>query len=257
MSLHTGCSSLSKITLPNKLTKIGWAAFQDCTMLNSISLPSSLIEIGLFAFDGCENLKQIIIDTYNLVEFERIKDLLPEHLRRFATHKTAVEIKQGLLDDFNFSCPVKGLRGTSKLNQGAHGNIAQFTEKSKEYQTLRKALETVPFDPSQMDFVSYKTELKNIVDKHVTAYHLQNYVDILEEQIPAGFFSEKRKPEKISNLEILQTHHTIKKIISFLQKGEGIELTTEEKSLLNTRPFLLSKIPQTIQQEIGFYASVR
>jgi len=54
------CKSLKKITLPNKLTKIGDAAF-DFSGLTSITIPNSVTTIGDFAFANCNNLKSITI----------------------------------------------------------------------------------------------------------------------------------------------------------------------------------------------------
>jgi hypothetical protein len=56
-----GCSSLTKITLPERLATIESFAFQRCSSLTSITLPESLKYIGRSAFDGCSSLTSITI----------------------------------------------------------------------------------------------------------------------------------------------------------------------------------------------------
>ena len=48
-----GCSSLTSLTLPSNVTKIGESAFEGCSSLTSLTLPSSVTEIGRSAFKGC------------------------------------------------------------------------------------------------------------------------------------------------------------------------------------------------------------
>ena len=49
-------SSLTSVTLPDSLTRIGSQAFYNCSSLNSISLPNSITEIGILAFYNCSNM---------------------------------------------------------------------------------------------------------------------------------------------------------------------------------------------------------
>ncbi len=55
------CSSLTQITLPSGLRKIGKEAFCNCSVLNSVILPQGLEEIGEGAFRSCFKLTEIII----------------------------------------------------------------------------------------------------------------------------------------------------------------------------------------------------
>lgn len=56
-----GCKKLTKIVLPDTVTKIGDQAFQYCEVLESITLPKNLAEISKNAFEGCTSLKSIEI----------------------------------------------------------------------------------------------------------------------------------------------------------------------------------------------------
>lgn len=53
--------SITHITIPNSVTKIGRHAFENCSALQSIEIPNSVTEIGDSAFIGCSSLKNIEI----------------------------------------------------------------------------------------------------------------------------------------------------------------------------------------------------
>ena len=53
---YWGCESLKSIYVPEGVTEIGYAAFQDCADLSLVSLPDSLVSLGAEAFEGSENV---------------------------------------------------------------------------------------------------------------------------------------------------------------------------------------------------------
>lgn len=55
------CKSLTSITLPIGITKIGWGAFRACSSLTSLTLPSGITEIGNLAFKDCSGLTSLTI----------------------------------------------------------------------------------------------------------------------------------------------------------------------------------------------------
>lgn len=55
------CSQLTNISIPNSVTAIGFSAFSSCTSLKSITLPSSLSSISEALFFGCSQLTTIHI----------------------------------------------------------------------------------------------------------------------------------------------------------------------------------------------------
>ena len=57
------CESLTSITLPIGITKIGWGAFRACSSLRSLTLPSGITEIGNLAFKDCSGLTSLTIPT--------------------------------------------------------------------------------------------------------------------------------------------------------------------------------------------------
>ena len=55
------CRSLKRITIPDSVTAIGEAAFEDCTALTEVALPKGLTNLGMRAFKGCRSLSSITI----------------------------------------------------------------------------------------------------------------------------------------------------------------------------------------------------
>lgn len=53
--------NLTKVTIPEGVTKIGESAFRSCYFLENVKLPNSLLSIGDSAFYSCNNLKSVVI----------------------------------------------------------------------------------------------------------------------------------------------------------------------------------------------------
>ena len=56
-----GCTSLTSVTIPAGVTEIGEAAFRDCTSLASLTIPAGVTTIGVAAFQGCASLASLTI----------------------------------------------------------------------------------------------------------------------------------------------------------------------------------------------------
>jgi len=59
MDTFRNCSSLEKISFPSTITEIGELAFVGCTGLTSIKIPEKVTTIGYYTFSGCKNLKKV------------------------------------------------------------------------------------------------------------------------------------------------------------------------------------------------------
>ena len=51
-----GCSSLTRLDIPNSVTEIGEHAFDGCSSLTGLTIPETVRKIGRHAFDGCISL---------------------------------------------------------------------------------------------------------------------------------------------------------------------------------------------------------
>ena len=60
-SAFEGCVSLASVVLPNTITHINYGTFRDCVALNSITIPGSVTSIGEYAFYKCRSLTNITI----------------------------------------------------------------------------------------------------------------------------------------------------------------------------------------------------
>ncbi|MBP5288871.1 MAG: leucine-rich repeat domain-containing protein, partial [Clostridia bacterium] len=56
-----GCTGLTSVTIPDRVTSFGNYAFWDCTGLTSITIPDSVTSIGSGAFSGCTKLTSVTI----------------------------------------------------------------------------------------------------------------------------------------------------------------------------------------------------
>ena len=54
-------ADVTDYTIPEDVTSIGYAAFENCSSLKSINLPNSIVSIGKAAFDKCSSLTSITI----------------------------------------------------------------------------------------------------------------------------------------------------------------------------------------------------
>ena len=57
--------SITSVTLPSSLTKIGYRAFYGCSSLTSITLPENLTDMGTYAFANCYSVTQLNIKSKN------------------------------------------------------------------------------------------------------------------------------------------------------------------------------------------------
>ena len=57
------CTTLTDVTIPNKVKTIGICAFKGCSGLKNITIPSSVTQIDSAAFNECVALKEIIIPS--------------------------------------------------------------------------------------------------------------------------------------------------------------------------------------------------
>ncbi len=87
-STFRNCSSLEMITLPDAITSIGEYAFYNCTGLVTVDMGDNVASIGEWAFGGCSNLASIVIPD----GVSRIRD----HTFRGCSNLTSVTLGSGV-----------------------------------------------------------------------------------------------------------------------------------------------------------------
>ena len=60
--MFESCKSLTKITIPDTVTKIENNTFANCTGLTEIEIPSNVKSIGISAFSDCSNLEKVTLN---------------------------------------------------------------------------------------------------------------------------------------------------------------------------------------------------
>lgn len=95
-----GYTSLTRITIPNRVSIIGNAVFSHCKSLNHINIPNSITNIGINAFMGCNSIKEI-----NSVKLKEGINLI---YNRFIYYKQMVyKIQYGI--DSDYYCENKNI----------------------------------------------------------------------------------------------------------------------------------------------------
>ena len=72
----TGCDNLTQVSVSNGMTSIEWGMFQACGNLVQVTIPNSITEIGAWAFSGCKKLAVInfVGTTSEWEEIEKSSD---------------------------------------------------------------------------------------------------------------------------------------------------------------------------------------
>ena len=59
--VFTGLTKLTHITVPEWITTLGYATFQNCSALETVVLPAALSSLSSYCFDGCSSLTDITL----------------------------------------------------------------------------------------------------------------------------------------------------------------------------------------------------
>lgn len=55
------CKTVTSVTLPSTISKIGQYCFADCEQMKSVNIPSAVKTISQYTFSGCTNLESLVI----------------------------------------------------------------------------------------------------------------------------------------------------------------------------------------------------
>ena len=147
-----GCSSLTKVTIPDSVTSIGKEAFYKCTKLETISFGENIETIGRWAFTGCSALTNVTIpekvttiesDTFeNCSKLEYI--ILPAGLTSFQDNLTGCpdncviyynKDKVAAHDQFGYELAGHKLLGLCHVTFDANGGKLNGSAKVPVYET--------------------------------------------------------------------------------------------------------------------------
>ena len=176
------CTSLTEINIPDNVSTIGNAAFENCSGLTSVVIPNSVTSIETNAFFGCTGLTEIILPqnlkTIGYDTFRGCDNLLS--VVSFIEDPSYVGFTNGIFDE---NTTINGTlyvpKGTKSLYKrySTHWNINNIVEMDMEYD-----LEITDAELATM-FISYPVEIPEN-DNIKGVYYAKEIVDgelVLEE----------------------------------------------------------------------------
>ena len=82
------CENITSVTIPNTVSSIGYAAFDECHYLSSIDIPNNVTSIEDFAFAGCTGLTDVTVNwvtplsipsnTFSRISLANVRLHIPE-----------------------------------------------------------------------------------------------------------------------------------------------------------------------------------
>ncbi|WP_426350365.1 leucine-rich repeat protein [Alloiococcus sp. CFN-8] len=120
-STFSNCSSLKSITIPSSVIKIEGLAFFDCTKLEKVTLPKNLMSLGEAVFSGCENLVSIDLGK-RLTRIPRSAFFDCAKLKSISIPNTVKSIESGAFSQCYELSEIALNEGLATIGEGAFGN---------------------------------------------------------------------------------------------------------------------------------------
>ena len=98
----SGCSNLTQISIPSKITSISDRVFESCTSLKTVNLPEGLKTIEPFAFYSCSSLESIVLPE-GLESIGMQSFIMCSSLKSLVIPSSVVEVGESVID----GCPVE------------------------------------------------------------------------------------------------------------------------------------------------------
>ncbi len=132
----SGCTALTKVTLPNTVTEIGSSVFAECRSLAEVSLSAILSSMGSSAFEGCPALTTFSGGSarYNVTDGVIIDTVTGSVYRCPPARSTAYTAPAGItkIDSGAFrdcaALPSVNLTGITEIGDGAFYGCKSLTE---------------------------------------------------------------------------------------------------------------------------------
>ena len=103
----TGCTSITSVTMHNRIISIGSSAFRNCSNLTSVTIADSVTSIGEYAFAGCSSLTSVTIpDRVTEIGSDAFSGcaILAEFNGKFASDDKCCLVVNGVLNSFANGC---------------------------------------------------------------------------------------------------------------------------------------------------------
>lgn len=119
-----GIGSITYITLPESLTKIGRNAFQYCSGLTSIAIPSNCTYIGEYAFSGCTSVTSITLSS-SLTKIESVKNSDNVATVFAGCSSDSLNIPDSLTSIASYAgvCIFSSIKGLNTITVGANNTV--------------------------------------------------------------------------------------------------------------------------------------
>ena len=161
-------------------------AFLGYTNLKTVTLNKNITYISDNAFDFCSRLENIIINTDDYNDFQRIKNLLPEALKNKAVfssselYKQLVIIQNEALNKLCFEPRTSRLfeffsQQTIAIPKGIFINLNQYLgDDNPCYRNAKFDIDELTLPKKISDIEDYKNKVNDIADRYIKMTTEQN-----------------------------------------------------------------------------------
>jgi len=174
-----GCTALTSIVIPDSVTWIGDYAFADCLSLTEVTIPDSITFIGQEAFSGCDGLSKVELPDRFLTQLSKIglpgqlaTTMLTEGMsKRLSNHEgfiaalTSKILSKG--SDYGFAAKndLKTLATKDEMAQLSVVSENKFMAKSEMINLATKSDLNGFAVKSELDRLVPKSQLTNLATK--------------------------------------------------------------------------------------------
>ena len=250
----SGCSNMTKVTLPPDATYIGYGAFRDCSALTDIVLPDNLEYIEAFAFEGCSGLTCVIIPPsvswISSYAFERCSCLstieIPWEYVRGIAYSAMPHIQNGAIPK---SVRIVKYEPVQCVSLNAMDGMVSPESITVQY---RKTYSSVPMPNREgYSFCGWKLSDGGIVDKDTTVRSISSHTLYAQWNVNrySVIFDANGGVGSVTNEQDYDSEIVVPEVMR-----EGYTFTGWQPALLETVP--ASNVTYTAQWRINQYEVV-
>lgn len=117
------CSSLTSITIPNSVTRIVTWAFYGCSSLNSITIPKSVTSFDEGSFEGCSGLTTMTVEATT----PPIYGSLPGSVQTIYVPASSVDVYKSAYGWKNYASKIQAIVKKETVVTYSDGTTKEFT----------------------------------------------------------------------------------------------------------------------------------